>query len=117
MSTSSILIIGSVLLFIIIFTILWVIASNNEKKILKEGIKVDSTVCRVIEDWDPNDHRRYYRSFVKYIGNDNLEHEALISARCNLPYGRKVKIKYLPPKYDYAIFISQELEGSDNNEI
>lgn len=84
---------------------------------MNEGIEIDSIVCRVEEKWDIDSHKRYYNAYVKYIGDDNLEHEALLNVRNNFPYGRKVKIKYLPTKYDYAIFLSQELEQGEKNEL
>ena len=50
-----------------------------------------------------------YRCYVKYFGDDNLEHEATLNANLNAPIGRKIRIKYMPGKYDYVVFVSQEL--------
>lgn len=115
MNWGIILAIGSIALFVIILVILLVIATNRDKKIMNEGIEAHSIVCRVEKKW--KDGRSYYNAYVKYIGDDNLEHEALLSAKINFPYGRKIKIKYLPPKYDYAVFLSQELEQGEKNEL
>lgn len=88
------------------------------KKIYNEGIEANSVVSKIERNYDTNNHRYYYLAYVKYIGDDNIEHEALLNVKTNFPYGRKIKIKYLPPKYDYVVFVSQELdEGEINNEV
>lgn len=98
--------------FIIVFISIIVIAINvalkKEKQIYQEGIEVDSVVNKVEHYY--YDHDLRYRCYVKYIGDDNLEHNALLNVRSNLPIGRKVRIKFLPGKYDEAVFVSQEID-------
>lgn len=107
-----------VLVFISIICTVIYMAIKHEKKIYNEGIEANSVVSKIERNYDTNNHRYYYLAYVKYIGDDNIEHEALLNVKTNFPYGRKIKIKYLPPKYDYAVFVSQELdEGEINNEV
>jgi len=97
-----------VLVAIIIITII-VIAVKKEKEIYKNGIETDSYVVKVDQRKD-HDHITRYHCYVKYLGDDNMEHEALLNASLDAPIGRKVKIKFLSGKYDYVVFISQEIE-------
>ncbi len=108
--TIPVAIISFMIAFLVLAGILIRIAYKKEKGIYENGIEVDSVVSRV--DYRLNGNRgsgRYYYCYVTFTGNDGLEHEALLNVASNLPIGRKVRIKYLPPKYDQAVFISQEL--------
>ena len=105
------LLIALSVLIVVLVVGLTIYAINKEKKIMTEGIEVDSIISRIEETYNEyNDFKRSYRAYVKYVGNDNMEHEALLNVSNNFPYGRKIRIKYLPPEYDFAIFVSQELE-------
>lgn len=97
-------------MFFCLVSVLVKTALKNEKNIYQNGIETDSVVSRV--DYRLNGNRgsgRHYYCYVTFTGNDGLEHEALLNLSSNLPIGRKVKIKYLPPQYDKAVFVSQEL--------
>ncbi len=85
------------------------IASKKEQNIYNIGIEVDSVVAKC-EHYFDRDHDSRYRCYVKYIGNDNIEHEGLLNVRTNLPIGRKVRVKYLPEKYEEVVFVSQEID-------
>lgn len=105
-----ILMIGFAVSFLILAGILIKYALKKEKAIYQNGIETDSVVSRV--DYRLTGNRgsgRHYYCYVTFTGDDGLEHEALLNLASNLPIGRKVRIKYLPPKYDQAVFISQEL--------
>lgn len=106
---SIILLVVFIIVIIAVIAIAISAAIKKEKQIYQEGIEVDSVVSRS-ESYFNRDHDVRYRSFVKYVGNDNLEHEAILNVRTDLPVGRKVRIKYLPGKYDEAVFVSQEIE-------
>lgn len=106
---SIILIVVFVIVIIAVIVIAINVAMKKEKQIYQEGIEVDSVVSRS-ESYFDRDHDMRYRCFVKYVGDDNLEHEAILNVHTNLPVGRKVKIRFLPGKYDEAVFVSQELE-------
>ena len=109
-NTPVILMIGFTVGFLILTGILIRYATKKEKQIYEKGIEVDSVVSR-IESRMRSHHStgHTYHCYVKFTGNDGNEHEALLNLCSNLPIGRKVKIKYLPPKYDQAVFVSQEL--------
>lgn len=85
------------------------IATKKEQNIYNIGIEVDSVVSKC-EHYFNRDHDSRYRCYVEYIGNDNLEHEGLLNLRTNLPIGRKVRVKYLPGKYEEVVFVSQDIE-------
>jgi hypothetical protein len=104
------LIIGFSVGFLILTGILIKYAIKKEKQIYEEGIETDSVVSRT-ESRMKSHHGsgRIYHCYVTFIGNDGKEHEALLNLRSDLPIGREVRIKYLPNKYDEAVFISQEL--------
>lgn len=117
-NTPIILMIGFIVGFLILTGILIRYATKKEKQIYEEGIEVDSVVSRIesrMRSHHGTGHTYHcyvthtYYCYVTFTGNDGNEHEALLNLRSNLPIGRKVKIKYLPPKYDQAVFISQEL--------
>lgn len=96
-------------LAIIIFIIIH-IRRKQEKNIEEHGIEVDAVVTKVIENYDPDIPKRTYNTFVKFIGDDNNEHEAiLINVSSSFPYGGKIKIKFLPGKYKHCLFISQQI--------
>lgn len=93
----------------IMFIFIIVIAIKKEKQIYQNGIETNGVVDKVEQYYDRN-HNSRYRCYIKYIGDDNLEHLGLLNVRTNLPYGRKVKIKYVSGKYNEVVFVSQEIE-------
>lgn len=77
--------------------------SKREKNIEINGIEVEATVTKVTKA------RRFYTSYVTYIGDDNNEHEAvIINISKNFPYGKKLRIKFLPGKYKNCIVVLDE---------
>lgn len=102
---------------IILFMIIIInIALKREKEIEVKGIETDAIVSKV--EYDVEYQR--YTAYVKYIGDDEKEHEAIINVATNFPYGRKIRIKFLPGKYSYVIFVSQQLDQNcmeDRNEV
>ena len=106
------IIIVSILIIVIFLTIVTTavkIASKKEQNIYTTGIEVESVVAKC-EHYFDRDHDSRYRCYVKYVGNDNLEHEGLLNVRTNLPIGRTVRVKYLPGKYEEVVFVSQEID-------
>lgn len=94
----------------IIIFILIHINLKQEKNIEEHGIEVDAVVTKVTDNYDPDTSVRTYITFVKFMGDDNNEHEArLINVSKSFPYGRKMKIKFLPGNYKYCLFISQQI--------
>ena len=93
--------------FMILVGILIGSAVKKERKIHENGIEVDSVVVR--NESRLRDGSRRYTSFVKFMGDDGTEHECSLNYSGHMPIGRKVRIKYLPGKYDYVVFVSQEL--------
>ena len=94
----------------IIIFILIHIRLKQEKNIEEHGIEVDAIVTKVTDNYDTDTHIRTYNTFVKFMGDDNNEHEAiLINVSNRFSYGRKMKIKFLPGKYKHCLFISQQI--------
>lgn len=83
-------------------------AARREKEIYENGYEVDAVVFKVETSYDHDSHRRSYYPYVKYIGDDGHEHEARVNVCTNFPYGRRMRVKYLPSRYDYVVFVSQE---------
>jgi competence protein ComGC len=75
-------------------------AKKKTDEIEKKGYKTDATVVR---------SNREEGTYVEYRGDDGVSHTALLSIGGTIPVGRRVIVKYRPPKYDYVIFVSQEL--------
>lgn len=107
-SNIALIMVSIMIVFVIFVVILIKIAMKREKEIYDNGIEVESLVSKVERYLDSDGDTRY-RCYVKYRGDDCLEHEGLLNVRTNLPIGRKVQIKYLPNKYDTVVFVSQEL--------
>lgn len=84
------------------------LAKKREEKVHKEGIQVESVVCEVTSRLDDG-FRRYY-CYVSYTDELGRSQKALLNVASNLPIGRIVHIKYLPGRYDEAVFVLQELE-------
>ncbi len=85
------------------------IAIKKEKDIYSYGIEVDSVVVNCEQYFD-GDHALRHHCYVKYVGDDGIEHKGLLNARTTLPVGRKIRVKYIPGKYDEVVFVSQEIE-------
>lgn len=81
-------------------------ALRQEKELQENGIVADAVVVRCESRLD--DGRRRYSPYVRYVAGGE-EHEAALNLRSNLPIGRKLKIKYVPGKWDYVALVSQEL--------
>lgn len=98
----------------IIVTVLVTKTFRLENELLQDGIIADAVVvrCRAKR----KDGKKRYYPTVRYRASDGKEHEASINVRTNLPVGRKLKIKYLPGKYDYVAFVSQELGTGGYND-
>lgn len=108
-TVSIILLVVFAILIIVVIAIAINVAMKKEKQIYQEGTEVDSVVTRS-ESYFDSKHNVRYRSFVKYVDDNNLEHEAILNVRTDLPIGRKVRIRFLPGKYDQVVFVSQEIE-------
>lgn len=50
-----------------------------------------------------------YTTFIRFTGDDGKEHQSKLNYSGRIPVGRKVRIKYLPGKYDHIVFVSQEI--------
>jgi len=105
-----IIIISSIFVFGIIVFIAIHITAKQEKHMEKYGIEADAVVTKVISHKSDNQIRTY-DTYVKFMGDDNMAHEALlINVSCSFPYGRKMKIKFLAGKYESCLFISQQID-------
>lgn len=75
-------------------------------KIRKYGIEVDAVVTNVVR-WKITEGTRKgktdYTTSVKYVGDDNQEHEATLQCKAHFSKGEKLKVLYLPGKYNYVI--------------
>ena len=105
MNTKWVLIGVAVVIVIAGITVL-VKAMRTSGKIYMEGVEADSVVVRT----EPSGKGRC-SSYVEYVGDDGAKHESLLNV--DLPVGRKVRIKYIPGKFDEVVFISQELEENE----
>ena len=77
----------------------------------QNGIVIDATVTKVTSTYDKDIRQRRYITYVKFIGNDNNEHESRL---LNVPVlssdfqtGEKLKVSFLPGEYDLCFFISK----------
>lgn len=100
------IIFSAIFLILCIALIRW--AKKREEKVYKEGIQTESVVCEVTSRLDDG-LRRYY-CYVSYTDELGRSQKALLNVASNLPIRRIVHIKYLPGRYDEAVFVSQELE-------
>lgn len=99
------------LFFIVFFALAFTLihfATKRENEVYSDGIEVDSIVSRSGHYIKFGETK--YRTFIKYMGDDGIEHEGRLNAATDLPVGRKVRIRYLPGKYDEVVFVSQELD-------
>ena len=109
----SIIIICGVVIFVVGIAIALFFAIrhsiNFEKNMEVNGIETDAVVSKVIlSDRDINSKR--FDTYVSFTGDDKNMHEGrLINVSFNFPVGRKMRIKYLPGKYDLCILVSQEV--------
>lgn len=109
-----ILIIGIAFGLVIVVSVALAVA--KERKIEKYGIEVDALVTRIESRYDYDSHKTNYYPYAEYVGDDNEKHEARVNVSINFPIGRKLKIKFLPSKYDYVIFVSQQIDESMDKE-
>lgn len=84
-------------------------ASKIEKRVYAEGVEVEGVVVRNVYHFSA-DHASRYTCYVRYRGNDGNDHEGALNISTDLPIGRKVKVKYLPEKYENVVFVSQVVE-------
>ena len=99
--------------FVSLVAVLIKAATKREQAIYEDGLEVESEVVRVdtkLSDGTAS-HRRHY-CYVQYMGKDGQYHEGLLNLCSDLPVGRKVRIRYLPGRYDEVVFVSQEIEGN-----
>ncbi len=92
-----------------IFSIIGIIyAIRREKKIYKYGIEVEAVVTSVFK-WKITEGTRKgrieYNTSVEYVGDDNQKHEATLNCNAHFSKGTKLKVKYLPGKYNYVVLI------------
>ena len=92
-----------------IFSLIMIIFGiRREIKIRKHGIEVEAVATKVVSDRITDGPRRGrfdYTPYVKYIGDDNQEHEAWLNCNVSFSVGEKLDVKYLPGKYDYVVLI------------
>ena len=84
-------------------------AMRKNAEIQQNGIGVDSVVV------SNERYKDYYRTVVRFTGDDGQEHDCVLSYRGGMPIGRKVKIQYIPGKYDNVLFVSQEIDTEEQN--
>lgn len=94
---------------IIVAIIAYKAAVRQNAEIQQNGICVDSVVV------SNERYKDYYRTVVRFTGDDNQEHDCVLSYRGGMPVGRKVKIQYIPGKYDNVLFVSQEIGTEEQN--
>lgn len=86
-------------------------AMNELNDIRQNGICVDSVVCSCEEY--TRDHKTRYRTKVRFTGPNGETEERELDYVGGMPVGRKVRIQYIPGKYQRVVFISQQI-GSEN---
>ncbi len=84
-------------------------AMRQNAEIQQNGICVDSVVVSNTRKDD------YYRTVVRFTGDDGQEHDCALSYRGGMPIGRKVRIQYIPGKYNNVLFVSQEVESDSQD--
>ena len=108
---AAILLIGGIALLIIISWLLVRHSLKFEQNLEQNGIEVDAVVTKVTDTYDRDTELRRYTTYVKFIGDDNNEHEGmLVNVSMSFPYGRKMRVRYLPGEYDLCLFMSQQID-------
>ena len=100
------------LIFVISFLALlfWLIhqAKKKEDEIYTQGIEAQAVVSSN-EMYYRNGNRRC-NCFVEFTGDDGMRHKGRLNLSTDLPIGRRVRIRYLPGKYENVVFMAQELD-------
>ena len=90
----------------ILFIIIMIYAIHREIKIRKSGIEVDAVVTKTAKMHNEQRVGHYdYTPYVEYVGDDNQKHEARLNCNSYFSKGTKLKVKYLPGKYNYVVLI------------
>lgn len=100
-----IIIFVTAVIFLIVIGIICKHQIDETNKILAEGTETEAVVSKT--DHTNTQNGRHYSSYAKFIGDDKIEYETLLSVGGELRIGEKIKIKYLPGKYDYAMFVQR----------
>lgn len=85
------------------------IAAGKEKAIYENGLEVDAVISHIESSW--HDGHKYFNAYATYMDENGTAHEAALNIRTEFPIGRKLRIKYMPDNYGYAVFVSQELNN------
>lgn len=97
-----------VILMAIICIIQMIVGINRVIRTRKHGIETEAVVTdvsyRKITEGSRKGRRDYFTT-VEYIGNDNKKHEATLQCNAHFSKGTRLKILYLPGKYNY-VFLS-----------
>ena len=92
----------------IYFVIMIIYSVHRELKIMKSGIEVEAVVTSVsylkITEGARKGRRDYFTN-VEYVGDDNEKHEATLNCNAHFSKGTKLKVKYLPGKYNHVVLI------------
>lgn len=97
--------------FAIILGILIGKAVKKEQNIHENGIETDGIVvdCKSYLANGKTVSVTRHTTIVEFTGNDGKRHQCKLNYSGKMPVGRKMRIKYLPGKYDYIVFVSQEI--------
>lgn len=101
-------------IFMIVVSISVKVAYSKQMDIYNNGIQTSAVVSHV--DSHVSDGEDLSTCYVTYTAIDGKEHESALNARGSFPIGRKMVISYLPDQYDLVVFVSQELESSEEEQ-
>lgn len=97
-------------IFLAIVIPLIIVTLKREKEIYENGLEADGVVSRVESRMARIRNGLEYFPYIRYVGDDGQEHEGLLNVSVQFKIGRKMRIKYLPGRYDEVRFISQEFD-------
>lgn len=94
--------------------------TQHEENVRLYGIETEAVVLRnyskAIEGNKEAKHKMIAYTYVNYVDTDGNTHEATLNISTNFLPGDKVKIKYLPANYEYAMLVpvTTEMEAEEN---
>lgn len=101
-------------IFIVVISIAIKVAYNKQMDIYNNGIQTSAVVSRI--DSHVSDGQDTSTCYVTYTAIDGKKHESALNTRGSFPIGRKMVIRYVPDQYDLVVFVSQELESSEEDQ-
>ena len=94
----------AIIIFFIVLIVVFVNAFIKSRKIKNEGIETDGIISRIDEDVN-NDGTWISKEYISYIDENGKQREAIFALQAfkNHKVNDKIRIKYLPGKYEEVV--------------